>query len=71
MAASLLKSPGLFPLFWLILMLYFGCFSLVLLFTSLADTLPIFSNPSAWIGYDTKSIFKRSLTGLNSELSFP
>ena len=25
-------------------------------------------NPSAWAGYDTKSIFKRSLTGLNSAL---
>ena len=27
----------------------------------------IFTNPSAWTGYDTRSIFKRSLTGLNSE----
>ena len=25
----------------------------------------IFTNPSAWVGYDTRSIFKRSLTGLN------
>ena len=30
----------------------------------------IFTNPSAWGGYDTRSIFKRSLTGLNSEFSF-
>ena len=30
----------------------------------------IFNNPSARAGYDTKSIFKRSLTGLNSEFSF-
>ena len=30
----------------------------------------IFTNLSAWAGYDTKSIFKRSLTGLNSEFSF-
>ena len=30
----------------------------------------IFTNPSAQTGYDTKSIFKRSLTGLNSEFSF-
>ena len=31
----------------------------------------IFTNPSAWAGYDTRSIFfKRSLTGLNSEFSF-
>ena len=30
----------------------------------------IFTNPSAQAGYDTRSIFKRSLTGLNSEFSF-
>ena len=30
----------------------------------------LFTNPSARAGYDTKSIFKRSLTGLNSEFSF-
>ena len=30
----------------------------------------IFTNPSAWAGYNTRSIFKRSLTGLNSEFSF-
>ena len=30
----------------------------------------IFTNPSLRAGYDTRSIFKRSLTGLNSELSF-
>ena len=30
----------------------------------------IFTNPSARTGYDTRSIFKRSLTGLNSEFSF-
>ena len=28
------------------------------------------SNPSARAGYDTRSIFKQSLTGLNSEFSF-
>ena len=27
-------------------------------------------NPSARAGYDTRSIFKRSLTGFNSEFSF-
>ena len=27
----------------------------------------IFTNPFAWAGYDTRSIFKWSLTGLNSE----
>ena len=30
----------------------------------------IFTNPSARAEYDTRSIFKRSLTGLNSEFSF-
>ena len=30
----------------------------------------LFTNPSAREGYDTRSIFKRSLTGLNSEFSF-
>ena len=30
----------------------------------------IFTNPSARAGYDTRSIFKLSLTGLNSEFSF-
>ena len=30
----------------------------------------LFTNPSARAGYDTRSNFKRSLTGLNSEFSF-
>ena len=30
----------------------------------------LFTNPSAQAGYDTRSIFKRSLTGLNSEFYF-
>ena len=30
----------------------------------------LFTNPSARAGYDTRLIFKRSLTGLNSEFSF-
>ena len=30
----------------------------------------IFTDPSAQAGYDTRSIFKQSLTGLNSEFSF-
>ena len=30
----------------------------------------LFTNPSARAEYDTRSIFKRSLTGLNSEFSF-
>ena len=40
--------------------LYFKWFSLGYIFTNL----------SAREGYDTRSIFKRSLTGLNSEFSF-
>ena len=34
------------------------------------DIFIIFTNPSAQEEYDTRSIFKRSLTGLNSEFSF-
>ena len=34
------------------------------------DRLSIFTNPSTRAGYDTMSIFKRCLTGLNSEFSF-
>ena len=34
------------------------------------STLSIFTNPSARAGYDTRSIFNRSFTGLNSEFSF-
>ena len=30
----------------------------------------VFTNPSARAEYDTRSIFKRSLTGLNSDFSF-
>ena len=37
---------------------------------TLQKEISIFTNPSAWAGYDTRSIFKRSLTGLNSEFSF-
>ena len=33
-------------------------------------TILIFTNPTARAGYDTRSIFKRSLTGFNSEFSF-
>ena len=34
------------------------------------QSLIIFTNPSVQAGYDIRSIFKRSLTGLNSEFSF-
>ena len=30
----------------------------------------LFTNPSARAGYDSRSIFKQSLTALNSEFSF-
>ena len=35
------------------------------------NSLYIFTDPSTRAGYDTRSIFKQSLTGLNSEFSFP
>ena len=41
-----------------------------LLFLTWAPTAIIFTNHSARAGYDTRSIFKRSLTGLNSVFSF-
>ena len=34
------------------------------------DILILFTNPSTRAGYDTRSIFKRSLAGLNLEFSF-
>ena len=34
------------------------------------EFLYIFTNPSAWAGYDTRSIFKQNLTDLNSKFSF-
>ena len=39
-------------------------------FYFLAVIFIIFTDPSAQAGYDTRSIFKRSLTGLNLEFSF-
>ena len=39
-------------------------------FKILTDHLIIFTNPSARVGCDTRSIFKRSLTDLNSEFYF-
>ena len=37
---------------------------------NIISAISIFTNPSARAGYDTRSVFKRSLTGLNSEYSF-
>ena len=34
------------------------------------DDISYLPNPSTQAGYDTRSIFKRSLTGLNLEFSF-
>ena len=42
-------------------------FAVYLISTIYLSYLP---NPSARAGYDTRSIFKRSLTGFNSEFSF-
>ena len=43
----------------------------ILMFVEIVlSILIIFTNPSARQRYDTRSIFKRSLTGLNSEFSF-
>ena len=41
-----------------------------LIFTFISDCFIIFTNPSGRAGYDSRSIFKRSLTGLDSEFSF-
>ena len=38
--------------------------------TALMMLYTYFTNTSARVGYDTRSIFKRSLTGLNAEFSF-
>ena len=42
----------------------------IYLLQSTSIYLSIYPKPSARAGYDTRSIFKRSLTGLNSEFSF-
>ena len=51
----------------------FACFPAVISLQILSSNVIffiIFTNPSARVGYDTMSIFKQSLTGLNSEFSF-
>ena len=40
-------------------------------FVKLSSELNLFTNPSARAGYNTRSIFKQSLTGLNSEFPSP
>ena len=44
--------------------------SAVVSFLQLCNVKVLFTNPSARAGYDTRSIFNRSLTGFNSEFSF-
>ena len=45
-------------------------YSVNIIFIKNTCLLVIFTNPSTLEGYDTRSIFKRSLTGLNSKFSF-
>ena len=64
------------------LLLFYNKYSIIALKTTLqlyfktfiekinSGNLILFTNPSARAGYDTRSIFKRSLTGFNSEFSF-
>ena len=49
--------------------MYVSIYLFVLAF-SLSLYLSYLPNPSAQAGYDTRSIFKQNLTGLNSEYSF-
>ena len=46
------------------------CFFFLFLLLPEMNEMVLFTNPSARAGYDTRSSFKRSLTGLNSEFSF-
>ena len=50
--------------------LYVSNRSIGLVVRVFANPIYLLTNPSARAGYDTRSIFKRSLTGLNSEISF-
>ena len=50
--------------------IHVGNSSLWMLIDSNSSLLIIFINPSARVGYDARSFFKRSLTGFNSEFSF-
>ena len=70
-------SSSIFPLFLFIILLPILNFPFLLhIFFLLFFFISSFSftyspNPSSQAGYDTRSIFKRSLTGFNSEFSFP
>ena len=70
-AASLLRFLGHFSVFWMnLVMLWFGWPKFFLRFPTILVLLSIFTDPSARAGYYTRSIFKQSLSGLNSEFSF-
>ena len=51
-----------------LLTVFFDIFDFLISF--FLDLMILFTNPSARAGYDTRSIFKRNLTGLNSQFSF-
>ena len=67
-----------FVLFYIVLDSLYRCINAVFntgkststLFFDIYIYIYIYTNPSARAGYDTRSVFKRSLTGLNSEFSF-
>ena len=61
-----------FCCFFCFVFIFVFCFLLLglVFWPSLGDIIILFTNSSARAGYDTRSIFKRSLTGLNSEFSF-
>ena len=64
---SLIMSLIVSPVFTRSLYLIFCCVLSSFWYDSF---LYLFTNPSARAGYDTRSIFKWSLTGLNTEFSF-
>ena len=75
----MLDQQGQWKRCWALLACLFFCLLSFLMTQLLAlwynsitilHSISIFTNPSAQAGYDTRSIFKWSLTGLNSEFSF-
>ena len=65
-------SEWFLPIFTSVVLSFKNYFTIFTIFLSkcLGFSFSIFTNTSAWAGYDTRSIFKRSLTGLNSEFSY-
>ena len=60
-SGNLLKAPRIINCLLIFILLKYEVYIILII---------LFTNPSARAGYDTRSIFKRSLTGLNSEFSF-